>query len=50
MDFLERIFHVSPDHGSGLTEIAVFLVFMAVLLLIVTLRNRLKPSKSRQTL
>ena len=23
MDFLERIFHLSPDGGSGLTEFAV---------------------------
>jgi hypothetical protein len=30
MDFIERIFHVSPDGGSGLLEIAILLVLVAV--------------------
>ena len=26
MDFIERIFHLAPDGGNGLTELAVVLV------------------------
>jgi hypothetical protein len=40
MDFVERIFHISPDHGSGLTEIAIFAVLVAIPLLFAALRNR----------
>jgi len=29
MDFIERLFGISPDNGSGLTEIAFVLVFLA---------------------
>ena len=27
MDFIERLFGISPDHGNGLTELAFLLVF-----------------------
>jgi hypothetical protein len=30
MDFIERIFHISPDGGSGSLELAIILVVMAV--------------------
>ncbi len=30
MDFIERIFHISPDGGSGLLEFAMMLVVMAL--------------------
>lgn len=32
MDFLERIFHLSPDGGSGLSEagILIFIIFLVV--------------------
>ncbi len=30
MDFIERIFHLSPDHGSGMLEAAVLLLFFAI--------------------
>ncbi len=33
MDFLERIFHVSPDGGDGFAEFMVILGFIAVGLL-----------------
>jgi hypothetical protein len=28
MDFIERIFHVAPDGGSGLLEMAILLVVL----------------------
>ena len=42
MDFVERIFHASPAQGSGITEIA----FWIVLLLIPVLAA--DPSKTHQ--
>jgi hypothetical protein len=30
MDFIERIFHVSPDGGTGLLELAFVLVVVVV--------------------
>jgi len=32
MDFIERFFHVSPDGGSGSTEVAYFVVAMMIVL------------------
>lgn len=28
MDWIEKVFHISPDGGTGLTELAFFLVFV----------------------
>jgi len=33
MDWIERVFHLSPDGGSGTTEMAVFAAVAAVTLL-----------------
>lgn len=44
MDFLERIFHISPDHGTGLTEVSILVVLFAVPLLFAARRNRSKGS------
>ncbi len=40
MDFIERWFHVSPDNGSGATEM-LYLVVAAALVLGVLFRRRL---------
>ncbi len=43
MDFIERIFHLAPDNGSGLTEWAIVLACLCACLLfaarIVTVRS-----------
>jgi len=41
MDFLENLFHIAPDNGSGLTEIALFAV-LAVAPLLLALRLKTK--------
>lgn len=28
MDFIERIFHISPDHGNGTLEIAILIAVL----------------------
>jgi hypothetical protein len=33
MDFIERLFHVSPDGGNGMTELAIYVVVIAVIVL-----------------
>lgn len=38
MDLIERILHVSPDHGSGLLESALLLVILVVPIAIATFR------------
>ena len=30
MDFIERIFHLSPDGGSGMTEMAIILAGLSI--------------------
>ena len=32
MDFVERIFHVSPDGGNGTFELVLFLLVAAIIL------------------
>lgn len=32
MFFIEHLFHMSPDHGSGLTELAILMVVVSGLL------------------
>jgi hypothetical protein len=39
MDFIERVFHLSPDGGSGLSEVVV-LLSVFVILGIYTVRRR----------
>jgi hypothetical protein len=45
MDFIERIFGISPDGGSGLLEILLFLLPIAG---IAVLRARYKRKDSRR--
>ena len=40
MDFIERIFHVAPDGGTGLLELAMMLVFLIVPLAVAMLRKQ----------
>ena len=40
MDFIERWFHLSPDAGSGATEVALIVAF-AMLAAVVFYRRRL---------
>jgi len=39
MDFIERLFHVSPDGGSGLTEL-LYLVALSAIGLAIVFRRR----------
>jgi hypothetical protein len=39
MDFIERWLHISPDGGSGLSEVLILAVLFAIGLLVVSLRN-----------
>ena len=34
MDFIERIFGISPDNGDGSTELMFFIAFVAIALLL----------------
>ena len=45
MDFIERIFHVSPDGGSGTLEMFLFLVPVLVIAtaIVVKLSRRFTP-------
>jgi hypothetical protein len=38
MDFIERLFHLSPDGGSGATE-ATYIVAISVILVAISLRR-----------
>ena len=40
MDFIERIFGVAPDGGSGALELALFLVPVVIVALAAFLRSR----------
>jgi len=40
MDFVERIFGIAPDGGSGALELAICLVFLAVPLVAAALFKR----------
>jgi hypothetical protein len=40
MDFIERIFNVSPDGGSGAFEALLFLAPVAVIILVFLWRRR----------
>jgi hypothetical protein len=32
MDFIERVFHIAPDHGSGTLETAILVAVLAAAL------------------
>ncbi len=39
MDFIERWLHISPDGGSGLSEVLIVAVMIAISLIVLFLRN-----------
>jgi hypothetical protein len=41
MDFIERLLHISPDGGSGLSEALILAVVIAISLIVVSLRSYL---------
>lgn len=41
MDFIERIFGISPDGGSGLFEVLLFLIPIVGIIIIYTWRRRI---------
>jgi hypothetical protein len=45
VDFIERIFHVAPDGGTGSLELAVLLVLVMFPLAVLALRKRRVRSK-----
>jgi hypothetical protein len=49
VNFFEYCFRISPDHGTGSTEL-LFLVLVAAALLLRTLRVRLKDQVDRTVL
>jgi hypothetical protein len=40
MDFIERVFHVAPDGGTGFLELASGLVILIALLVAAVFRNK----------
>ena len=46
MNFIEHIFRISPDNGTGLTEIVFFAVLVAAPLLSAVVRRKSKRSAS----
>jgi hypothetical protein len=45
MDFIERIFGIAPDNGSGSLEFLLFFIPLAVLALLVKYRHAFKKQK-----
>jgi len=47
MDFMERVFHMSPDHGSGAFEACIFLVIFLIPLAVTISRTSRKRRAER---
>lgn len=47
MDFIERLFHVAPDHGNGMLEVFVLSAILAVPLAYAALRTIAAIRRSR---
>jgi hypothetical protein len=48
VDFIERLFHISPDGGNGVTELAYILIPLIVaLVLYVTRQHRLRSRNAK---
>jgi hypothetical protein len=39
MDFIERLFHVDPDHGTGLLELAILAIAAVIPAVVIFLRK-----------
>ena len=48
MTFIETLFHLAPDAGSGATELAILLLLAGLAVLAAMLRSASPASKSRQ--
>ena len=48
MDFIERIFHIAPDGGSGILELDLLLVFLILPLVTVAI-SKIRVRKSRKS-
>ena len=40
MDFIERIFHISPDGGNGMLELAIVFALLAIPFIALTIRRK----------
>ncbi|MGA2649611.1 MAG: hypothetical protein ABSF28_03770 [Terracidiphilus sp.] len=40
MDFIEKVFHIAPDGGTGVTELAFFIVLVLAMGLVVRRREQ----------
>lgn len=47
MDFIERIFHLSPDHGSGVLEATILVIVFVLPIAVAVLRTSLKRHAER---
>jgi hypothetical protein len=50
MDFIERIFHVAPDGGTGLLELAIVLALIVLLAVVTVRRQSARSSPSTRAL
>lgn len=49
MDFIERLFHIAPDRGSGLLELAITLTLLLVPTVVVFSRRAKRHVRRRDT-
>ena len=49
MDFIERIFHLSPDQGNGTLEFTIILVIAAIPVCVALVRVRPKRQPKQLT-
>lgn len=46
MDFIESIFHVAPDGGTGSLELAILIVVVVFPLVVLALRRRVRSERN----
>ncbi len=42
MDFIERLFHIAPDGGTGLLELAITLALLLIPITVLAVRRKAK--------
>jgi hypothetical protein len=45
VNFIEKVFHISPDGGNGMTELAIFIALLLAIGLLVWLRHVKQANK-----
>jgi hypothetical protein len=50
MDFIERIFGIAPDHGSGFLEMAIIFAFASTPAIFFAIRRSLQRRSSRRNI